>query len=133
MHYRSSFLDVDIGIYEGHCFYIKDLDVLANHWECAGCQQRLTRHDNYERHVTKKWCIGCRPQLVCDGGKFKNIMNSSEKVFYGGIRSSCGKLAGGLGASLSLVASTFITYCVAMEERELLRSTKRNLGRWIRS
>ena len=37
IHHRSSFPNIDIGLHEGHCFYIKDLDVLANHWECVGC------------------------------------------------------------------------------------------------
>ena len=30
-HFKNSLSNVDIGLYEGHCFYIKDLDVLANH------------------------------------------------------------------------------------------------------
>ena len=38
---------VDVGLYEGHCFYIKDIELLTKHWECAGCQQRFNRHDNY--------------------------------------------------------------------------------------
>ena len=29
-------------------------------------------------------CTSGQPKLVCNGGKFKHIMNSSEKVFYGG-------------------------------------------------
>ena len=29
-------------------------------------------------------CTGAQPKPVCDGGKFKHIMNSSEKAFYGG-------------------------------------------------
>ena len=48
--------NVDIDLYEGHCFYIKELDVLTNHWECRECQQRFTRHNNYDRHIPEKWC-----------------------------------------------------------------------------
>ena len=81
---KSSLLNIDIGLYEGHCFYIKDLDVLTNHWKCSECQQRFTCHNTYERHVTERRCTGGQPKLVCDGGKFKHIMNTSEKVFYGG-------------------------------------------------
>ena len=74
--------NVDIGLYEGHCFHTKYLDVLANHWECVGCQQRFTHHDNYNRHLTERRCNGGQSKLVCNGRKFKHIMNSSEIVFY---------------------------------------------------
>ena len=83
MHHRSSLLNVDIGLHEGHCFYIKNLDVLTSSWECSGCQQRFTHHDIYNRHITKRRCNGGRPKLVCSGGKFKHSMNSLEKAFYG--------------------------------------------------
>ena len=75
---------VDIGLYKGHCFFIKDIEMLTKLWECSGCQQRFNRHDNYNRHVTEKRCSGGKTQLICKGKKFKHIMNSSEKVFYGG-------------------------------------------------
>ena len=54
-------------------------------------------------------------KLLCDGGKFNHIMNNSEKVFYGGIRSSHGKLAGGSGASPSLLYGISIMHCEAIE------------------
>ena len=69
---------------EGHCFFIKDIELLAKLWECAGCQQRFNNHDNYNRHVTGGVCDGGKTKLICPGGKFKRIMNSSEIVFYGG-------------------------------------------------
>ena len=75
---------MNIGLYEGHCFYIKDLNGLTQHWECDGCEQRFNRHDNYNRHVTENLCSGGKTKLICKGGKFKHIMNSTEKVFYGG-------------------------------------------------
>ena len=53
MSHRSSFLNVDIGLHKGHYFYIKDLDVLAKHWDCVGCQQRSTYHNNYDKNVTE--------------------------------------------------------------------------------
>ena len=82
--FRASHSNVDMGLYKGHCFFIKDLDILANHWECVGCHQRFTHHDNYIRHVTEKQCTGGQPKLICPGEKFKCIISSSEKVFYGG-------------------------------------------------
>ena len=75
---------VDIGLYDGHCFYIKDIELLTKHWECVGCQQRFNRHDNYNSHVNNGTCTGGKTKVICQGQKFKKIMSSSEKVFYGG-------------------------------------------------
>ena len=69
---------------EGHCFFIKDIELLTKLWECVGCQQRFNKHVNYNRHVTGGTCDGGKTKLICPGGKFERIMNSSEKVFYGG-------------------------------------------------
>ena len=66
---------------QGHCFFIKDIELLTKLWECAGCEQRFNRHDNYNRHVTGGTCSGGKTKLICPGGKFERIMNSSEKVF----------------------------------------------------
>ena len=68
----------------GHCFFIKDIELLTKLWECAGCKQRFNNHDNYNRHVTGGTCDGGKTKLICPGGKFERIMNSSEIVFYGG-------------------------------------------------
>ena len=68
---------------QGHCFFIKDIELLAKLWECAGCKQRFNRHDNFNRHVTGGTCGGGKTKLICPGTKFRRIMNSSEKVFYG--------------------------------------------------
>ena len=69
---------------QGHCFFIKDIELLTKLWECGGCKQRFNRHDNYNRHVTGGTCGGGKTNLICPGGKFERIMNSSEIVFYGG-------------------------------------------------
>ena len=76
--------NIDIDLHEEHCFYIKELEILANHWECVECQQSFSHHDNYDRYITEMWCAGGHAKLVCPGEKFKRIMNTSEKVFYGG-------------------------------------------------
>ena len=68
----------------GHCFFIKDIELLRKLWECAGCQQRFNKHVNYNRHVTGGVCDGGKTKLICRGEKFERIMNSSEIVFYGG-------------------------------------------------
>ena len=69
---------------QGHCFFIKDIELLTKTWECGGCGQRFNRHDNYNRHLTGGTCDGGKTKLICPGEKFESIMNSSEKIFYGG-------------------------------------------------
>ena len=69
---------------QGHCFFIKDIELLTKTWECSGCGQRFNRHDNYNRHLTGGTCDGGKTKLICPGEKFERIMNSSEKIFYGG-------------------------------------------------
>ena len=69
---------------QGHCFFIKDIELLTKTWECGGCGQRFNRHDNYNRHLTGGTCDGGKTKLICPGEKFERIMNSSEKIFYGG-------------------------------------------------
>ena len=69
---------------QGHCFFIKDIELLTKTWECGGCGQRFNRHVNYNRHVTGGTCGGGKTKLICPGEKFERIMNSTEKVFYGG-------------------------------------------------
>ena len=66
---------------QGHCFFIKDIELLTKTWECVGCRQRFNRHDNYNRHVTGGTCGGGKTKLICPGEKFERIMNSTEKVF----------------------------------------------------
>ena len=68
---------------QGHCFFIKDIELLTKLWECGGCGQRFNDHRNYNRHVTGGTCGGEKTKLICPGTKFRRIMNSSEKVFYG--------------------------------------------------
>ena len=69
---------------QGHCFFIKDIELLTKLWECSGCNQRFNDHRNYNRHLTSGTCEGGKTKLLCPGGEFERIMNSSEKVFYGG-------------------------------------------------
>ena len=68
----------------GHCFYIKKMDVLCKQWECKGCGQIFTRNENLIRHLKDERCTEGKTKIICSGGKFKRILNSSEEVFYGG-------------------------------------------------
>ena len=55
----------------GHCFFIKDIELLTKLWECGGCHQRFNKHVNYNRHVTGGTCGGGKTKLICPGGKFQ--------------------------------------------------------------
>ena len=46
VQHRRSLPTIDIGLYDGRRFHIKELKVLANHWERSECQQKFTHHDN---------------------------------------------------------------------------------------
>ena len=40
---------------QGHCFFIKDIELLTKLWECGGCGQKFNDHRNYNRHVKYKY------------------------------------------------------------------------------
>ena len=84
VQYKSDLPTINMGLLGGHCFYIKKMDVLCNRWECKGCKQIFTRNENLIRHLKDERCTGGKTKIICSGGKFKHILNSSEKVFYGG-------------------------------------------------
>ena len=75
---------INMGLLGSHCFYIKEMDVLCKRWECKGCRQIFTRNQNLIRHLQDERSTGRKTKIICSGGKFKHILNSSEKVFYGG-------------------------------------------------
>ena len=75
---------INMELLGNHCFYIKEMDVLCKPWECKGCRQIFTRNENLIRHLQDESCTGGKTKIICSGGKFRHILNSSEKVFYGG-------------------------------------------------
>ena len=36
------------------------------------------------RHLKEERCTGAKTKIICPGSKFRHVLNSSEKVFYGG-------------------------------------------------
>ena len=72
------------GTIGGHCFYIKEMDVLCKRWEYKGCRQIFTPNENLTRHLKDEGCTGGKTEIICPGSQFKHILNSSEKVLYGG-------------------------------------------------
>ena len=84
IQYKNDLPTVNIGLLGGHCFYIKKMDVLCKRWECKGCKQIFTRNKDLTRHLIKERYTGGKAEIICLGVKFRQILNSSEKVFYGG-------------------------------------------------
>ena len=84
IQYKNDLPTVNIGLLGGHCFYIKKMDVLCKRWECKGCKQIFTRNKDLTRHLIKERYTGGKAEIICSGVKFRQILNSSEKVFYGG-------------------------------------------------
>ena len=60
------------------------MDVLCKQWECKSFRQIFTRNENLIRHLKDERCTGGKTKIICSSGKFKHILNSSEKVFYAG-------------------------------------------------
>ena len=53
---KSDLPKVNMGLFAGHCFYIKNIDVLCKRWKCKGCKQIFTRNENLTRRLKEKRC-----------------------------------------------------------------------------
>ena len=84
IQHRNDIPTVNMGLLGGHCFYIKKMDVLCGRWECKGRRQTFTRSEDLIRHLKEERYTGGKMKIICPGGKFRRILNSSEKAFYGG-------------------------------------------------
>ena len=84
IQYKNNLPTINIGLLGGHCFYMKKMNVLCKGWECKGCRQIFTRDQNLIRHLKEERCTGGKTKIICSAGKSKHILNSSEKMFYGG-------------------------------------------------
>ena len=82
--YKEKLDTINLGMLDGHCFYIKDMEVLCQKWECFACKQRFTRSTVLNRHLVDGSCNGGKTKIICKGKKFQRIQNHTEKVFYGG-------------------------------------------------
>ena len=81
--YKNTHPTINMGLFKGHCFYINKIDVLCQNWECKGCKQIFKQSNTLTTHLKEGRCTGGCTMLICSGRKFKRILNSSEKVFYG--------------------------------------------------
>ena len=83
IQHENEFLTINMGLLRGHCFYIKKMDVLSKRGECKGCRKIFTQNKDLTSHLKEKKCTEGKTKIICLGDKFKHILNSSEKVFYG--------------------------------------------------
>ena len=84
IQHKNDLSTINMELLGGHCFYIKEMDVLCKRWECKGYRQIFTLNVSLIRHIEDERCAVGKTKIICSGGKFKHILNSSEKVFYGG-------------------------------------------------
>ena len=84
IQHKNNLPTISMGLSGGQCFYIEEMDVLCKRWECKDCRQIFTQNENLIRHLKEERCTGGKTKIICLGGKFKHILNSSEKIFYGG-------------------------------------------------
>ena len=84
IQYRDTLPTINMGLFKGHYFYINKIDVLCQNWERKGCKQIFKQSCHLTRHLKEDTCTGGKTKLICSRRKFKRILNSSEKVFYGG-------------------------------------------------
>ena len=82
--HKNNLPTINMGLSGVHCFYIKKMDALCKRWKCKGCRQIFTRNEGLTVHLKEERCTEGKTKIICSGGKFKHILNSSEKVLYGG-------------------------------------------------
>ena len=73
---------MNIGIVEGHCYLIKDLEGLCKIWRCTKCGVAFNRASNLKRHKAEVDCSP-EPKVVFMGKRVEGILSASDKVFYG--------------------------------------------------
>ena len=83
IQHKNELPTINMGLLGGDCFYIKKTNVLCKQWECKHCRQIFTRDENLIRHLKEVRCTGGKTKFIFSGGKYKHILNSSEKVFCG--------------------------------------------------
>ena len=83
-NFKDNLPTLNLGLYNNHGFFIKNLNLLAESWVCQGCKQKFTRHEVLKRHFTNETCTGGKTKILCTGEKIKHIRNESDNVFYGG-------------------------------------------------
>ena len=72
---------LNMGLYGGHAFLIKDLKQVAGTYTCGDCQARFDRADNLARHVANN-CSRGQTKINCPNNRIKAPASSYERAFY---------------------------------------------------
>ena len=67
-------------MYEGHAFFIKDIQKLARLYACGSCQVRFTKACNLQRH--RKTCSNGQTKTIPPNEKVYLPLTDYEKSFY---------------------------------------------------
>ena len=67
--YKEKLDTINLGMFGGHCFYIKKMDVLTQKWECMTCKQVFTRSNDLTYHTNDGSCNGGNTKIICNGKK----------------------------------------------------------------
>ena len=80
-HYdKVSYPTMNIGLYEGHAFLIKDINKASNNYTCGECMARFTRASDFTRHAPR--CTSGRTEISCPGNRILSPESAFEKAFY---------------------------------------------------
>ena len=82
VQYKNDLPTINMGLLGGHFFYIKKTDV--NNGIVRAVGRYFIQDENLIRHLKEERCTEGKTKIVYQGGKFRHISNSSEKVFYYG-------------------------------------------------
>ena len=69
-----------IGIYEGHAFFIKNIEKLGKKYLCIHCRARFTRACSVQRHA--KTCAQRRPTIKCPNEEVEAPKTAYERAFF---------------------------------------------------
>ena len=72
---------LNMGLYDGHAFLIKDLKQVAGTYTCGDCQARFDRSDHLARHVANN-CSRGQTKINCPNNRIKAPASSYERAFY---------------------------------------------------
>ena len=74
IQHKSESPAVNMGLFQGHCFHIKKMDLLCKRWECKGCWQIFTRDENLIKHLKEGRYTRGKTKIICSGGQFRCIL-----------------------------------------------------------
>ena len=72
---------LNMGLYDGHAFLIKDLKQVTNNYSCGGCQARFTQSCHLVRHVANS-CSRGQTKISCPNTRIQFPSSAYERAFY---------------------------------------------------